>query len=109
MTRFGAFCDPDSPLLSATSIPHQEAEHGVGLRLILLPGGPSPRGDASAVEGPHSPAVAPQMYSIGCAEGSNSCSPMLISDSSDPGITPDPVLAKRFLWIWRHTSSTGQP
>ena len=52
---------------------HQEAEHGLGLRLILVPGGPSPRGDAGAVEGLHTAsfnAVAPQMYSICCAEGS---------------------------------------
>ena len=54
-------------------------------------------------------AVAPQMYSVGCdsapgakAAAKSKCSPVLISDTSDPGITPDPALAKRFLALGPH-------
>ena len=43
-------------------------------------------------------AVSPQMYSVGCDTPSSGsgCAPILISDTSDPGITPDPALATRF-------------
>ena len=57
-------------------------------------------------------AVAPQMYSIGCdagpaiqyrsTEDASGCLPVLISDSSDPGITPDPALATRFHALGPH-------
>jgi len=48
-------------------------------------------------------AISPQMYSIGCdSDGSGGCVPKMISCSSDPGITPDPNLAKRFHALGEH-------
>lgn len=47
-------------------------------------------------------AVAPQMYTVGCASGKAGCVPDMVSGSSDPGITPDPALATRFHALGSH-------